>query len=465
TYNRSALLSLRFYWRNSTLNSKPLSSFVWSALKSAGVLKRTRGKRGGTKCQVDGRRYRIQTIDEIAHTITSMDAELALFTETWLSSTVPDEPINMATRSSGSIASAGNMACSRLADYYHPGHEVLWADLRPRRLPRGFSNIIVGVVYQYPDADDAAMNEYLISTIMFLEATYPSCDYFFDPIRLPPYGLSDHATVYLGSSARSASKPKHKIIKSSDKRPSKVNSVGRYLLEIPWSSLLSSDESCEGEFSLLTEVINYGLDTIMPVRSIKIHETDRPWVSTHLKQLIIRRRKAFLRSLEIKLTATASAAVWSITRIRSPRKRERKNFQQTDCFCFNTEMSCPLAPIVDEVRHTVKYANLDLVFHYNVVALESYIVIRRDRTETTWRCVRVYQEYDKVYSFRRFLRPFFEVGDTALFILRCSITRQALITSRRVCHLLKHGFPTVAFVWWENLTGYELYGLEPTTTR
>ena len=34
-------------------------------------------------------------IDEIAHTITTMDAELALFTETWLSSTVPDEPINI----------------------------------------------------------------------------------------------------------------------------------------------------------------------------------------------------------------------------------------------------------------------------------------------------------------------------------------------------------------------------------
>ena len=49
-------------------------------------------------------------IDEIAHTITTMGARLALFTETWLRSTVPDEPINMATRSSGSIASAGNMA-------------------------------------------------------------------------------------------------------------------------------------------------------------------------------------------------------------------------------------------------------------------------------------------------------------------------------------------------------------------
>ena len=39
----------------------------------------------------------------------------------------------------------------------------------------GFSNIIVGVVYQYPDADDAAMKEYLISTLMSLEAIYPSC--------------------------------------------------------------------------------------------------------------------------------------------------------------------------------------------------------------------------------------------------------------------------------------------------
>ena len=80
---------------------------------------------------------------------------------------------------------------------------------------------------------------------------------------------------------------------SRDKRPSKVNSVGRFLLEIPRSSLLSPDQSCEGKLSLLAEVINDGLDTIMPVRSIKIHETGRPWVSAHLKQLIIRRQKAF----------------------------------------------------------------------------------------------------------------------------------------------------------------------------
>ena len=108
-----------------------------------------------------------------------------------------------------------------------------------------------------------------------------------------PFGLSDHVTIYMGPGACSASKPKHKTIKSRDKCPSKVNSLGHFLMEVPLSSLLSSDQSCAGKLSLLTEVINYGLDTIMPVRSITIHETDRPWVSLQLKQLIIRRQKAF----------------------------------------------------------------------------------------------------------------------------------------------------------------------------
>ena len=118
-------------------------------------------------------------------------------------------------------------------------------------------------------------------------------DYFSAPNRLPPFGLSDHMTIYMGPGVHSALKSKHKTIMSRDKRPSKVNSLGRFLMEVPWSSLQLSDQSCAGKLSLLTEVINYGLDTIMPVCSIRIHETDRPWVSSQLKQLIIRCQKAF----------------------------------------------------------------------------------------------------------------------------------------------------------------------------
>lgn len=171
------------------------------------------------------------------------------------------------------------------------------------------------------------MKDYPISSLVSLEATYPNCafilagdfnrtflpiiqsavksfnlkptvkfpirgdrtldqiftnlpDYFSVPYRLPPFGLSDHVAIYMSSGTHDASKPKRKIIKSKDKRLSKVNSVGRFLMGIPWSSLLTSDKSCVGKLSLLTEVINYGLDTIMPVHSIKTHETDRPWVLT-----------------------------------------------------------------------------------------------------------------------------------------------------------------------------------------
>ena len=79
------------------------------------------------------------------------------------------------------------------------------------------------------------------------------------------------------------SKSKRKIIKTRDKRPSKIASVGRFLLQVPWSVLFSFDQPCEEKLT----------DTIMPERSAKVHETDQPWLTSQLKALIARRQKAF----------------------------------------------------------------------------------------------------------------------------------------------------------------------------
>ena len=316
----------------------------------------------------------VPKIDEIAHTMNSMDAEIALFTETWLNGSVPDEPINISgyqvfrrdrvgwQHGGVCLYVKSSIQCSILSDFFHPNHEVLWADLRPRRLPRGFSNIIVGVVYQYPDADadGSAMRDYLVLSLVSLEATYllslcalilagdfnrtflpliqsavkafhlkptvdfPTrgdrtldqiftnlCDYFSAPISLPSFGLSDHVTVFMGSGTRDNSKPKRKIIKSRDKRPSKVESVGRFFLGVPWSSLLSPAQSCEEKLPILTGVINFGLDTIMPHH---VHESDRPWVSAQLKQLIVRRQKAF---------ASGNKPLFKILRNKVNRERKR----------------------------------------------------------------------------------------------------------------------------------------------
>lgn len=64
-----------------------------------------------------------------------------------------------------------------MQDFHSDDQEALWAFLRPKRLPRGFSNLIVAVVYhpdQHPDTSDAALNEYLPSFLDKIEAKFPN---------------------------------------------------------------------------------------------------------------------------------------------------------------------------------------------------------------------------------------------------------------------------------------------------
>ncbi|CAH3040127.1 unnamed protein product [Pocillopora meandrina] len=256
TYSRSTLLSLRFWWKNPTQLIKPLRHSEWTACKLAGILKPTRGTRGGMqrKIQVDhrvnfisrrnqfdigclrakgkhdsvnhgnflniqnhtsstpsrsevnsvttsslGRPHFVPSIflsntmslvpriDEIAHTLINFDADIALFTESWLSGCVPDSPINIKgyqlfRRDRVGCQHEGvcmyvkdSTQCKILSDLHHEDHEALWATLRPTRLPRGFSNIIVGMVYQPPNANDSAMRDYLVSSLISLEANFSNC--------------------------------------------------------------------------------------------------------------------------------------------------------------------------------------------------------------------------------------------------------------------------------------------------
>ena len=149
-------------------------------------------------------------------------------------------------------------------------HEVLWLNVRPRRLPRGFSSIIIGVVYHPPSADNESMHDYIRDCLTKIEALHQNCgiiiagdfnkfeqeryafispetlinfptrganmldqiftnlsDFYADVQRLPPFGLPDHLTIVIPPNVcEKSEKPKSKVIKISDKRPSKKSSVG-----------------------------------------------------------------------------------------------------------------------------------------------------------------------------------------------------------------------------------------------
>ena len=117
--------------------------------------------------------------------------------------------------------------------------KVLWINMCPTRLPRGFTNLIVGTVYHPPSAKNAAMLNYLSNCLSVMESRFPNCGFiilgdfnklntsrlrtgydlkqlvnfptcgnntpdivltnlnaFFDqPTKCAPFGLSDHMSI------------------------------------------------------------------------------------------------------------------------------------------------------------------------------------------------------------------------------------------------------------------------------
>ena len=83
-----------------------------------------------------------------------------------------------------------------------------------------------------------------------------------------------------------------RTVKRIDTRPSKKIELGTYLCSIDWS-ILDSIDRCEDKLQLFLNLVKTGFDTIMPLKTVKRHVNDAPWINSELKELIILRQKAF----------------------------------------------------------------------------------------------------------------------------------------------------------------------------
>ena len=177
----------------------------------------------------------------------------------------------------------------------------------------------MGMVYHPPCTKDNTMKEYLLSSlpiillnplITFLIRRDRNLDQIFInisslytyPSRLPPLGLSDHHSVLIEANVRDKNlKPQYKTIKARNKPPSKKASLRHFVLQVPWSELLSLEQTCEQKLQTLTNVINYWLDTIMSKHSIRVHEKDRPWIPVQLKQALASGNRTLYKILRKKV--------------------------------------------------------------------------------------------------------------------------------------------------------------------
>ena len=81
---------------------------------------------------------------------------------------------------------------------------------------------------------------------------------------------------------------------------------------VAWPALFSSLDCCEDMLNVFYKALHTGLDLLMPVKRVRVNISDVPWMTQHLKSLILKRQKAFhehvLNQLSLSSTVTQSTA-------------------------------------------------------------------------------------------------------------------------------------------------------------
>ena len=128
-----------------------------------------------------------------------------------------------------------------------------------------------------------------------LDQIYTSLGDFYDPATiLPPIGKSDHACVLWNSKIYCAnSLPSGRTFERSC-RPFEKQALSESLSKINWRPLYNSHTPAEKINVFMTQVIQK-MDENLPMRSVKRHPTDKPWITPDIKIAIKKRQYYWLK--------------------------------------------------------------------------------------------------------------------------------------------------------------------------
>ena len=238
-----------------------------------------------------------------------------------------------------------HIPCKRLVEFELPDVESLWLTIRPFRLLRAVSVILLGVVYQPPrngsdenkillehiqnNADSflckhpdglvvvcgdfnpvstgiteqqTKLSTGLVQVIKVLMQDSGTLDWcltnrpklFSPPKQLPKIGTSDHYTVLMLPRSESSEKssPISSLLKR-DLRPSKVDAFGRWIMQHDWGNLFNL-RSVKDKFDLFSTTMSEAMDWFFPLQRTKCCTSDKPWMTSKLKALILRRQKSLV---------------------------------------------------------------------------------------------------------------------------------------------------------------------------
>ena len=262
-------------------------------------------------------------INEIRYVAQHANLDCVCITESWLRSYIQDNIValsgfNLVRKDRVDITQGGvcvyirdNINFTILEDLEDPSFEALWLKLRPARLPRGFSCIVLRIIYHplnnnNPE-DFNRLNTKRLQNIFGLKqiVKFPTRgdkildlvltnlrECYKDPIQRPPHGLSNHMTIEVQPKDRSQLPDSRSTIKTRDLKPSNRLAIRTYLQEVDAYTLVGNVHGCAEKVSIFQSIIQHGLDIVLPLRSKAIHSRDPPWINSGLKDLIRRRQRA-----------------------------------------------------------------------------------------------------------------------------------------------------------------------------
>ena len=230
-------------------------------------------------------------------------------------------------------------------EFESPSIESLWLSLRPNRLPRSISVILLAVIYHPPSAGGSENNdlyEHIQYNVDIFLRDHPEAlvivtgdfnspstgikerrfqrlsglrqiidiptreksildwclvnlkDVRFQSIQLPPIGTSDHNAIIVRPALQRSQKPIVKKIYKRDLRDSCIRSFGQWITTFDWSGVLAIRD-CEQKFDKFNGFLSSMVEQFFPLKLTKTLSVDKPWISSSLKCYIRKRQVALYK--------------------------------------------------------------------------------------------------------------------------------------------------------------------------
>ncbi|CAB3977333.1 Hypothetical predicted protein [Paramuricea clavata] len=281
----------------------------------------------------------LNKMDELSSVAEINGPDLICISETWLDPSINNGVISIGpnytpyrkdrgTPGGGLITDVKTAIPSiRLFDMEEEGKEALWLLLKPQRLLRPFSQAAI---------NEITMIDYLINGIDFILQSYhsagiiiagdfnkmkfgtlfncfdlrkivkkPTCQnntldqimtnmspLFQEVQHLPPLGRSDHQCLLLNPKHRTSTPPITKTFRSMKR--SNLIALEPRLSRTVWDAVYEA-EDVDDKVSIFNGLTSQALDECMPLKSIRLHPTDKPWMTPNIKAKIKLRQRAFTR--------------------------------------------------------------------------------------------------------------------------------------------------------------------------